>query len=175
MIEVTTPDALIDALRRAKSKRIGIDGKERCGKTSLGNAIVPGLGCSLYSLDDYLEKNRGGFVKFLDHARLHAEVSPEDSYVIEGVCLLTSLQHANLTIDTLVYIKCRHYGMWADERELDLKEPIEQYIASVRALAARIDCKPITDFGLAEEVIRYHYAMRPHNSAQIIYFRDECS
>ena len=31
----------------------------------------------------------------------------------------------------------------------------------------------VTDLGLAEEVIRYHYAARPYNNAHIVYMRDE--
>jgi len=173
MIEAATPDALIDALRSANAQRIGIDGIDGCGKTTLGKAVATELRCRLFSLDDYLEKDKGRFVEFLDYARLRAGISPEVAYVIEGVCLLHALQQANLAVDTLVYVKRRHLGEWADERELDLKEPLEEFLESERKLTAMVAREPVTDLGLAEEVIRYHYAVRPHNSAQVVYFRDE--
>ena len=42
-----------------------------------------------------------------------------------------------------------------------------------REITAMVAGEAITDLGLAEEVIRYHCAARPHNNAQIVYFRDE--
>lgn len=173
MIEAATPDAVIDALRDANAQRIGIDGIDGCGKTTLGKAVAARLRCRLFSLDDYLEKDKGRFVDFLDFTRLHTEVSPEEAYVIEGVCLLHALQRADLAVDTLVYVKRRHLGVWTDERELDLNEPLEGFLESERKLTAMVAHEPVPDLGLAEEVIRYHYAVRPHNTAQVVYFRDE--
>ena len=173
MIEAATPDAVIDALRDANAQRIGIDGIDGCGKTTLGKAVAAELRCRLFSLDDYLEKDKGRFVDFLDFRRLHTEASPEEAYVVEGVCLLQALQRADLVVDTLVYVKRRHLGIWSDERELDLNEPLEEFLQGERKLTAMVAPEPVLDLGLAEEVIRYHYAVRPHNRAQVVYFRDE--
>ena len=83
----------------------------------------------MFSLDDYLERDKGGFLDFI--------------------------------------------GLWADERELDLDEPLEDFLQNERELTAMVACEPVTDLGLAEEVIRYHYTARPHDNAHIVYFRDE--
>ena len=129
----------------------------------------------LFSLDDYLERHKGAYLEFLDYARLRADTSPQETFVIEGACLLHALERASLKIDALVYVKRRHLGLWADERELDLNEPLEDFLANERKLTAMVsgEAEMNSDLGLAEEVIRYHYAARPHNNAHIIYFRDE--
>lgn len=173
MIEVATPDAVVDALRTANARQVGVDGIDGSGKTTLGQVVAAKLQRRLFSLDDYLEKDRGGFLDFIDYPRLYTEVSAEGACVIEGVCLLHALQRARLAIDALVYVKRRHLGLWADERELDLNEPIEDFLKSELEFAAMVAGEAITDFGLAEEVIRYHHAVRPHNNAHIVYFRDE--
>jgi len=173
MIEADSPDAVVGALHAAKARRIGVDGIDGCGKTTLAKAVAAQRQRRLFSLDDYLDRDKGGFLKFVDYPRLRADVSAEEAYVIEGVCLLHALQRAELAIDTLVYVKRRHLGLWADEHELDLTEPIEDFLQKERELTAMVAGEAVTDLGLAEEVIRYHYAARPHNNAHIVYFRDE--
>jgi hypothetical protein len=71
-----------------------------------------------------------------------------------------------------VYVKRRHLGLWTDERELDVNEPLEQFLENERQLTAMVAGEMVMDLGLAEEVIRYHYTVRPHNRADIVYFRD---
>jgi hypothetical protein len=173
MVEAATPDAVIDALRVANAHRIGIDGIDGCGKTTLAREVATKLQRRLFSLDDYLERDKGRFLEFIEYSRLSAEAGAQDGFVVEGVCLLNALRRAGLTIDTLVYVKRRHRGQWADERELDVNEPLEDFLENERRLTAMVAGEPITDLGLAEEVIRYHYAERPHNKADVVYFRDE--
>jgi hypothetical protein len=176
MIETDNSDAVVVALRSADVRRIGIDGIDGCGKSTLARVVAAGLGRRLFCLDDYLEHDKGGFLEFIDYPRLRADVSVEGDYVIEGVCLLYGLRRAGLAIDTLVYVKRRHHGLWADERELNLNEPLEDFLENERMLTAMFtgESETVTDLGLAEEIIRYHYAARPHNNAHIVYFRDEC-
>lgn len=175
MIEAANPDAVVDALKAARSRRVGIDGIDGCGKSTLAKAIATSLRCRVFCLDDYLDRDRGRFLEFIDYRRLRAEVSAETSYVIEGVCLLHALDRAHLEIDALVYVKRRHLGLWADERELNLDEPLEDFLKQERELTAMVAgaSEAATDLGLAEEIIRYHHTARPHNNAHIIYFRDE--
>ena len=175
MIEADTPDAVVDALRAAGSRRVGIDGIDGCGKSTLAKAIAAKLNCRAFYLDYYLDRNRGGFLEFIDYNGLRADVTAETSYVIEGVCLLHALDRAHLGIDALVYVKRRHLGLWADERELNLDEPLEDFLEKEHKLTAMVagGSEVVTGLGLAEEIIRYHYAARPHNSAHVVYFRDE--
>jgi hypothetical protein len=175
MIEAANPDAVLDGLRTANARRIGIDGIDGCGKSTLAKVVAAGLGRRVFSLDDYLDRDKGRFLEFIDYPQLRADVSTGGAYVIEGVCLLYALQRAGLAVDSLVYVKRRHLGLWADERELDLNEPLEDFLKNERKLTAMIagESEVVTDLGLAEEIIRYHYAARPHINAHIVYFRDE--
>lgn len=173
MTEADTPDAVVGALHAAKARHIGIDGIDGCGKTTLAKAVAAKLQRRLFSLGDYLDRDKGGFLEFIDYPRLRADVSAEEAYVIEGICLLHALQRAELAIATLVYVKRRHLGLWADERELEITEPLEDFLKNERELTAMVAGEAVTDLGLAEKVIRYHYAARPHNNAHIVYFRDE--
>jgi hypothetical protein len=162
-------------LRAAKAFRIGIDGIDGSGKSTLAKVVATHLDLRLFSLDDYLERDKGSFLEFSDYPQLRADVSLEKGYVIEGMCLLYALQRAGLAIDALVYVKRRHLGLWADERELDLNESLDDFLESERRLIAMVTRKSdaVANLGLAEEVICYHYAARTHNNAHVIYFRDE--
>lgn len=175
MIEADNSDAVFDALRVAGSRRVGIDGIDGGGKSTLAKAIAAKLNCRAFCLDDYLDRDRGGFLEFIDYDRLWTDVSAEKSYVVEGVCLLHALDRAHLEIDALVYVKRRRLGLWIDERELDLDEPLEEFLEEERKFTAMVEGagEVVTDLGLAEEVIRYHYAAKPHNNAHVVYFRDE--
>jgi len=175
VIEVDAPDAVVDALRAAGSRRVGIDGIDGCGKSTLAEVIATRLNCRKFCLDSYLDRDRGRFLDFIDYNKLRVDVSAETSYVIEGVCLLHALGRAQLQIDALVYVKRRHLGLWTDERELDLDEPLEGFLEKERTLAAMVtgESTLVNDLGLGEEIIRYHYAARPHNAAHVVYYRDE--
>jgi MoxR-like ATPase len=172
-VETTTVDAVVDVLLAANVRRVGIDGIDGCGKTTLAKFVAARLQLPWFSLDHYLDRNRGGFLGFIDYPRLHADVSKERASVIEGVCLLQALQRAELEIDALVYIKRCHMGLWADERELEVDGLLENFLKGERELAAMLEGEPITNLGLAEEIIRYHYEARPHKNAQVVYFREE--
>lgn len=175
MTETADPDAVVDALRAMHARRIGIDGSNGSGKSTLARHVAEQLRYRLFSLDDYLERNKGGFLEFIDYQRLQAEVTAESAFVIEGVCLRTALERADLATDALVYVKRRHLGLWADEDELEVSEPLDEFLANERKLTAMVSREPeeATELGLAEEVIRYHYLTRPHYKADIVYFRDE--
>ncbi|RPJ46867.1 MAG: hypothetical protein EHM16_08045 [Betaproteobacteria bacterium] len=175
MVEVDTPDAVIDVLKTAGSRCVGIDGINGSGKSTLAKAIAAKFNCRVFCLDDYLEREKGGFLEFIDYNRLKADVSNEKSYVIEGVCLLEALDRAYLRIDALVYVKRRHLGLWADERDLDLNESLEDFLEGERRLTAMVTDgrEEGLNLGLYEAIIRYHYKIRPQNSAHVVYFRDE--
>ena len=175
MAETADANAVVVALRELYAQRIGIDGSNGSGKTTLARFVADQLHRRLFSLDDYVDRNKSGFLEFIDYLRLHADVSAEASYVIEGVCLLSALHRAGLATDALVYVKRRHLGLWADEDELEVSEPLEDFLANERKLTAMVNREPEenAELGLAEEVIRYHYESRPHNAADIVYFRDE--
>jgi hypothetical protein len=94
MIEAASPDTVIEALCTSDALRIGFDGIDGSGKTTLANAVAAELQCRLFNLDDYVDRRKGRFLEFIDYPRLRADVSAEGAYVIEGVCLLHALQRA---------------------------------------------------------------------------------
>src|ERR1051325_4286141 len=156
MIETDSLDMALGAVGSKSAGRIGIDGNNGSGKSTLARSLADALACRLFSLDDYLDRNKGGFLAFIDYQRLRADVDEHKEYVIEGVCLLEVLQRAGLSIDALVYVKRRHLGLWADEYELDIQEPLEDFLRKERELVAMVlrDSDPVEDLGLAEEIIR---------------------
>lgn len=133
------------------------------------------MGYPVIHLDDYLDRAQGGFLDFLQHDRLKQDVATAPRYIIEGVCLLSVLARIESKIDALIYVKRYHLGYWADERELDVDEPLEEFLEMERELANRlsVDKSEPSDLGLSEEVIRYHYAFKPHRHAQIIFRRND--
>ncbi len=76
-----------------------------------------------------MKKEQGGYIDFICYDTLLNIINQIQDYVIQGVCLLQVLKRANISIDSLVYVKRYHLGKWAEERELELKEPIESFLA----------------------------------------------
>ncbi|MDQ5849754.1 MAG: hypothetical protein M3544_12420 [Pseudomonadota bacterium] len=175
MSEVRTPHAVAEAIRTRKSKRVGIDGTHDSGKSTVARAVAGILGVKLFSLDDYLVKEQGGFLEFIEYDRLRGDVGAVDAYVIEGVCLLHALKRATVAIDSLVYVKRLQLGLWADETELEIDEPLEAFLEKERELTAIVagDGEPVSDLGLDGEIIRYHYVARPQDVADIVFLRDD--
>jgi hypothetical protein len=172
MSGVEIPASVVAAITLRKGKRVGIDGTHGSGKTTLAKAVAAELHFPLFSLDDYLDRQQGGFLEFLDYRRLSRDLAAADRFVLEGVCLLDAVKRADVELDCLVYVKRLRHGLWADERELEIEEPLEEFLEKER-LTAMIcgDDEPVTDLGLDEEVIRYHYVQRPHKRADITFAR----
>ena len=102
-MEVTTASEVIDALRFAAARRVGIDGTDGVGKSTLAKTLADELAFTLFSLDDYLEHGRCGFVKYIQFDHLRAEVSAANEYVIEGIRPLGSIgARRNNGLDGLV-------------------------------------------------------------------------
>lgn len=66
MIELETSQELAALLRESGYGRIGIDGVDGSGKTTLAKNLAEQLDVPLISLDDYLDEKRDGY---LDHLR----------------------------------------------------------------------------------------------------------
>lgn len=81
---------IVTKLKRHISKLIIIDGVDGSGKSALAKEIALELGCAHINLDDYLEKNRGSFVKHIKYKPLKSEMDKAESpFIIEGVWYLT--------------------------------------------------------------------------------------
>lgn len=180
---VSNVDGLIAALRLRKPCRVGIDGIDAVGKSQTSLAVASELGTSIIGLDDYVEKNQGGYVSFIDYPSVAARIAESSCFVVEGVCLLEVLGRLGVRLDCLIYIKRMSSGLWADEDECEFPMGIEEAIRQSRRntelmleFEARQEGRPYTpgaadEPGLGEEIMGYHAKHSPHLAADITFCR----
>lgn len=189
MHEATTTDQIVSLLRcrcAALSGVIGIDGTDGVGKTTLATRIQGTTGGTVVSLDDFVLKNRGGYVPNLQLADFRAALAAhERPVIVEGVYLLAALGAASVGLDVLIYIKrVSDYGYWHDQDTCDPHEPEDELIERLSCEAAvfvkrdaQLSKGPKSEHNevgltpLREEIIRYHCKYRPSRRAQIVFRR----
>ena len=174
--ELSSVEDLVSFVQERSAQRIGIDGVDGVGKTTLAVNLAERLSYPLVSLDDYLDRNKGGFVEHLSYSALSHELDSRDRFVVEGDCLLQVLARLPMELHLLVYLKRVQYGVWTDERECEIEGDIEEFIAKEKGLVARIAGTPPESqtVDLSDEIIRYHYSYRPQNRAHVTYIRNDC-
>jgi hypothetical protein len=186
---MTTICDSVDAVARAVSSagwaRIGIDGVDGSGKSSLAASLALQLGSVALDLDDFLNKNQGGFVEFLDYEALRAAMSETPMLVISGVCLRAALYRMDCSLDAHIYVKRTRHELWADEPECVFPDGLPAAIAEHRrnaALLARFESgEPVgagaqvaeVQHSLTEEIMRYHDDYRPHEVADLVFERSD--
>lgn len=164
---------------------IVIDGIDGSGKSTLAKKISTESNYLHINLDDYLEKNRKNFVKFIRYEELNKMIkSTNNQIILDGVCALSIVNQLKIKQDFLIYIKrISAYKIWRDEKICNINEDIDIFIKNenleLRKFSeemARIEGKPfdpnncyISEF--REEVIRYHDKFRPHERADLIFER----
>lgn len=169
MTDCINTQEVIDAIRAINAVRIGIDGIDGAGKSTLAREISGALGLPCISLDSFLKKKMDGYVEHIDYPKLKATLEKLEGYVVEGVCLHQVLGRIQLAPSVSIYIKRMQHGIWSDENELDISKPVDAILAEAREVASLFSSSPVTNLGLAEEVIRYHAEFRPHDHADVIY------
>ncbi|MGY2257463.1 shikimate kinase [Pseudomonas sp. SDO55104_S430] len=169
MTDCINPQEVIDAIRATNMIRIGIDGKDGAGKSTLAQAVSEALGLPCISLDSFLEKKMGGYVDHIDYLNLKATMENLEGYVVEGVCLREVLRRISLVPTANIYIKRMQHGVWVDEDELDVSRPVEDILAAVRASVSLFTPGPVTGLELVEEIIRYHAECHPQDHADVTY------
>jgi hypothetical protein len=166
--------------RKAGWRRIGIDGVESIDKAPLAEALSSELSIPMLDVGDYLHRNQGGYVDFVDYPALKAAVSNMPEFVLCGVCLREVLENLGVTLDGNIYVKRMSQGFWMDEETCVFPEGVDAAIESLanhRAMVSRhYDEQPefAADFGdedephLANEVMRYHDIHVPHEHADLV-------
>lgn len=173
--ELSSLCELAARLKLDTNKRLGVDGTNGVRKTTIAGALAMELQLPLISLDNFLLKNQGGFVEFLQYDELTKELESLESFVVEGVCLRHVLERARVASVNYVYVKRYHLRMWADERELDIvDELLEEFMEKERELVARLSgAETELEASLSEDIIRYHARYRPQEHAHYVFRWDE--
>ncbi|WP_144424978.1 shikimate kinase [Pseudomonas trivialis] len=168
MTYCTNSQEVVNAIRTMSTTRIGIDGIDGAGKSTLAREVSEALGLPCISLDSFVEKDMKGYVEHIDYLKLKATLEKFEGYVVEGVCLRQVLRRIQLA-PAVNNIKRVQHGVWSDEANLDISEPVDVVLARERELASLFSISLVSNLGLAEEVIRYHAEFRPHNHADVTY------
>lgn len=176
-------NALAEEIQEASGFIIGIDGKDGSGKSRLAKELAEKLPAKLIELDSFMEKNRGRYVSALKTEEIQgAIIQASGIVIIEGVCLLAALKLVGIKLNTLVYVKRIHHGLWMDEDICQIEGSVEETIIKQEAdllivlewEAANEDKPPPLQedaklSSLTEEIIRYHAEYSPPQGAQYIY------
>lgn len=161
---------------------IGIDGVDGIGKTTLAKLLGEKLHVPTILLDDHLNKNCKYYVDALNQDVAVQIAQLNNVVVIEGVCLLAVAERFGFEINTHIYLKRIHLGMWADgnifgtnadpsdviSKEEGQIYDAEAWFASQGNRAPR-ERSEIRLSGLRCELINYHYLHKPHNKADLVY------
>ncbi len=165
---------------------IGVDGLDGVGKSPFAKALARSLGGTVISLDDFIARNRGGYVPFLREDQLNESIgSASRPAIVEGICLRAALERIGVRPDVLIYIKrVADSGFWYDQDTCDPEEEEEALIARLAEETAAVAKLIIPSsvslhsdtsaFGLSslrEEIIRYHCRYRPSRRAGIVVLR----
>lgn len=155
--------------------RIGVDGVDGSGKSTIARKLAESLGVPYINLDDHLTRNNGNYLDSLRYRDIVQVLAGFQSFVIDGICLLNVLEKLNLKLDCLVYVKRIRHGYWANESECEVLGDVEDFLTREREMVQLLEgtATPPDTLGLAEEVIRYHAIYKPHNKADVIYTRED--
>lgn len=187
MIGMTETCTSIESVRRVVLasgwRRIGIDGVAGAGKSFLAEQLSEALGFPVLDLDDYLFRNQGGFVAFMDYDALSTALSTIPAYIVSGVCLREVLANAAAMLDGHIYIKRMREDLWADEDECAFPEGVDAAIDNLATYSAMVSQafdepseRPAAEGSesaphLSEEIMRYHDSYHPHEVADLVYER----
>ena len=187
MREFTHVSQLACALRRVlpRGRRvlIGVDGVDGSGKTPLAFGLAERVPAKVVSFDRFLNRNRGSYVQHLRWQQLRKTIfSHQGAVILEGVCLRSVLRRLHLRAFRHIYVKAvSQQGLWSDERECELQEPVEAFLEKEREVL-----RVMTDFlasgnagnsepadlcAFREEVIRYHVSELPSHRAHFVFLR----
>jgi hypothetical protein len=166
-------------------RRIGIDGVDAVGRAHLARVLSRTLGCPALDVDDYLHRNQGGYIEFIDYPALNAAMSSMPAFILSGACLREVLANLGASLDGNIYIKRIRDGLWADEEGCVFPDGVDaavEMFAANRALNSRyIDEMPEQAAAedeevsphLVDEVMRYHDTWLPHETADLVFERDD--
>ncbi len=187
-MKIVSKEEIIDIVNSIKNGVIGIDGGDGSGKTTLAKFLSQCTGIDVIHLDDYLNQDRGQFVEEIRLGDLKARMQcKQGALIIEGCCLQALLDKVETNADLMIYVKFMCKNEWVNEEEYNIKGELEQALVEFNsqaklaskffAIGDECDGSDENDSlsGFRREIIKYHYKYRPHEKADYIYQRSECS
>ena len=185
MYETSDISKIVTRMKTANLRIVGIDGVDGSGKSTLAEVLSQELDYIHLNVDDYLEENRGHFVKCVKYEAVQSQVDQaKKPVIIEGVCLLAVFQRLQRKPDMFIYVKrVSDDDRWRDKDDCDVTENIDKFMEKKKGdlqkflwAEASIEGRDFNakdhEFpSLDEEIIRYHHKFKPHKKADIIYKR----
>jgi cytidylate kinase len=185
MYETSDISEIMMRMKTANPRIIGIDGVDGSGKSTLPELLSQEMDYIHLNVDDYLEKNRGHFVKYIKYDAIQSQIDQaKKPVIIEGVCLLAVFQRLQRNPDMFIYVKrVSNGGRWRDKDDCEVtenidnfmdqkKENFQKFVMAEASIEGRdFNAKDYEFPSLDEEIIRYHYEFKPHKKADIIYKR----
>lgn len=146
---------------------IGLDGCPNSGKTDLATILAERFDANKLSIDDYLNKNMGGYQNFIKYDKLKKDLDIEKKdnnlVIVEGVCLMEILKIIEFNVDLLIYVRrISSVGRWVDSDLLFDTKSLEDVIREIN----------IED-NLSREVAEYHANFKPLEKAKFIFNKKE--
>jgi hypothetical protein len=185
--EVTHVSQLARALRRVLPRKrhtlVAVDGVDHSGKTPLAIGLAERLPATVISVDHFLNRHRGSYLRSLRWRQLRQTIIAQSGIVIlEGVCVRFVLSRLRLRAFRHIYVKSvSEHGVWSDERECEIHEPIETFLEQEREDARVVERLLGTDSpgasdsnyvaSFREEIIRYHASSLPSRRADFVFLR----
>ncbi len=159
---------------------ISVDGTDGSGKTTLAIALSKALDAERIGLDQFLARNKGGFVDHLDCKKLQQKVRNASAFsrrtVVEGVCVQKVLDRISVVPNVRIYVKRLIGSEWTDSQLVDQNKTPDQIIADLeeklnqfRDLQGSAGSCGRGLAGLRKELIRYLCKYRPHEAADYVF------
>jgi hypothetical protein len=165
-------------------RRIGIDGVTGAGKSYLADELSRALEVPVLDVDDYVHRNQGGYVDFVDYPALASALSSMPAFILCGACLRGILANLGTDLDGHVYVMRMREGLWADEDDCVFPDGVEAAIGDLvnhTAMLSRHLDEPSHHAGFAQdddeaqhlkfEVMRYHAEFVPQDAADLVFER----
>ncbi|MFA5997703.1 MAG: hypothetical protein WC791_04450 [Candidatus Paceibacterota bacterium] len=168
---------IINKLVEIKPSIVVIDGEDGVGKTHvIAPLMANALDAHIFSIDNYLDNNKGGYVDFVDYEKLKQDISNvKDSkpVVLEGLMMLLVVKKLGMVADYFLYVGSIS---WVEEwlgdggnYEKPLNNVISKIENNVNLISKLINStaewkmpKP------REEIYQYTYNYKPFENAQAV-------
>lgn len=148
---------------------ISIDGVDGVGKSTLACKIAEELSLPHIEIDTFVQDQQGGYIEYMNYDRLSERIRQSvivnQVIIVEGICVQEVLKKLSINSNAKVYVKkIDNKRFWMDQMRFFPPDK------SVEAMIAERKTKRFS-LGHVEDIIRYHYAFKPHENADYLFER----